>query len=235
MGVAAAYGVIRFVPAIVHQVGEGGRQRVLNSTVVAASLVAGITFAVMIGTFYLAEQYLQKAVGYSALGASAVLVIVALFVGLAAPLAGGLVDTYGERVPTMLGFLLAGIPLAVLALHAISLHGIGTAFLLIPIGFGLGMLFVPVSRAALNSTPPESHGRTSAVLSFMRLAGAGIGAGLAGVALTGGAKADTVHTAVAIAAAVCLVLGIPLAAMLGSRAAAAQGQPVDDAGAGQMA
>jgi DHA2 family methylenomycin A resistance protein-like MFS transporter len=235
MGLAAAYGVVRFVPSIVHRVGEGGRQRVLNSTVVAASLVAGITFAVMIGTFYLAEQYLQKAVGYSALGASAVLIIVALFVGLAAPLAGGLVDQYGERVPTMLGFLLAGIPLAVLALHGISLHGIGTAFLLIPIGFGLGMLFVPVSRAALNSTPPESHGRTSAVLSFMRLAGAGIGAGLAGVALTGGAKADTVHTAVAVAAGVCIVLGIPLAAMLGSRSAASGGRPVDDGGAGQMA
>jgi DHA2 family methylenomycin A resistance protein-like MFS transporter len=219
MGLASAYGVVRFVPSIVHQAGEGGRQRVLNSTVVAASLVAGITFAVMIGTFYLAEQYLQKAVGYSALGASAVLIVVALFVGLAAPLAGGLVDEHGERAPTMLGFLLAGVPLGVLALHGISLHGIGTAFLLIPIGFGLGMLFVPVSRAALNSTPPASHGRTSAVLSFMRLAGAGIGAGLAGVALIGGATADTVHTAVAIAGGVCIVLGIPLAAMLGARAA----------------
>jgi MFS family permease len=219
----------------VHEVGEGGRKSVLNSTVAAAALVAGLTFAVMIGTFYLAEQYLQKAVGYSALGASAVLIVVALFVGLAAPLAGGLVDRHGERAPTMLGFLLAGIPMAILALHSISLHGIGTAFLLIPIGFGLGMLFVPVSRAALNSTPPESHGRTSAILSFMRLIGAGVGAGLAGVALTGGATAETVHTAVAVAAGVCILVGVPLGATLGARAADTRAPQVDDPAAGQMA
>ena len=60
----------------------------LNRIVVAAAVTAGLTFAVMIGTFYLAEQYLQRAVGYSALGASAVLVVVALLVGAAAPLAG---------------------------------------------------------------------------------------------------------------------------------------------------
>jgi MFS transporter, DHA2 family, methylenomycin A resistance protein len=235
LGIIAAYGVVRNVPSIVHQVGEGGRQPVLNRTVAAAAIVAGLTFAVMIGTFYLAEQYLQKAVGYSALGASAVLIVVALFVGLAAPLAGGLVDKHGERTPTMLGFLLAGVPMAVLAIHGISLHGIGTAFLLIPIGLGLGMLFVPVSRAALNSTPPESHGRTSAILSFMRLAGAGVGAGLAGVALTGGATAATVHTALAVAAGVCIVLGVPLGATLGAKARAPRGPQVDDAATGQLA
>ena len=36
-----------------------------------------VTFAVMIGCFYLASQYLQKAAGFSALGASSALVIVA--------------------------------------------------------------------------------------------------------------------------------------------------------------
>ena len=34
----------------------------LNATVAAAAGVAALTFAVMIGTFYLAEQYLQKTV-----------------------------------------------------------------------------------------------------------------------------------------------------------------------------
>ncbi len=76
---------------------RGDAWSILNRTVVSAALVAGLTFAVMIGTFYLAEQYLQEAVGYSALGASAVLVVVALLVGAAAPLAGGLVDSRGER------------------------------------------------------------------------------------------------------------------------------------------
>ncbi len=215
LALGAAWAVVTHVPTVVHEVGEDGRASVLNRTVVAAALVAGITFAVMIGTFYLAEQYLQKAVGYSALGASAVLVVVALFVGAAAPLAGGLVDSRGERLPTVLGFLSAGVGMAILAIPGVSLHGIGTALALIPIGLGLGMLFVPVSRAALNATPDASHGRTSAVLSAARLIGAALGAGLAGAALSGGPKASTVHAALAVAAAACLLLGLPLARQFG--------------------
>jgi MFS family permease len=212
---AAAWGVWRHVPSIVYEVGEGKRVSVLNRTVAAAALVAGLTFAVMIGTFYLAEQYLQKTVGYSALGASAVLVVVALLVGAAAPLAGGLVDARGERLPTILGFLGAGVGMAILAIPGVSLDGIGTAFALIPIGLGLGMLFVPVSRAALNATPDSSHGRTSAVLSVARLGGAAIGAGLAGLAVSAGPSASTLHTALAVGAGACLLLGLPLASQFG--------------------
>jgi MFS transporter, DHA2 family, methylenomycin A resistance protein len=215
LALAAAWAVALLVPRLVHEVGAGGRGRVFNSTVAAAAVVAGLTFAVMIGTFYLAEQYLQKTVHYSALGASAVLVVVALLVGAAAPLAGILADRHGERLPTMLGFLSAGVGMAILAIPGVSLHGIGTAFALIPIGLGLGMLFVPVSRAALNSTPDASHGRVSAILSAARLAGAAIGAGLAGAALAGGPSASTVHVALAVAAASCLLLGLPAARQFG--------------------
>ncbi len=218
LAAGAAWAVATHVPRLVHEVGEAGRQSVLNRTVVAAAMVAGLTFAVMIGTFYLAEQYLQRAVSYSALGASAVLVVVAFFVGAAAPLAGSIVDARGERLPTRLGFLVAGIGLAILANPGVSLHGIGTAFALIPVGLGLGMLFVPVSRAALNATPEASHGRTSALLTAARLVGAALGAGLAGLALSGGATASTVHTALAIAAGACLLVGVPLAGQFGRNA-----------------
>jgi MFS family permease len=218
LALIAALGVVRHVPRLVHEVGVEGRARVLNKTVASATGVAGLTFAVMIGTFYLAEQYLQKTVGYSALGASAVLVVVALLVGAAAPLAGGLVDRRGERLPTMLGFGGAALGMAILAIPGVSLHGIGTAFALIPIGLGLGMLFVPVSRAALNATPAASHGRASALLSEARLLGAAIGAGLAGAAVAGGPSASTVHAALAVAAGACLLLGVPLAAQFGSAA-----------------
>jgi hypothetical protein len=67
----------------------------------------------------------------------------------------------------------------------------------------------------LNATPDASHGRTSAVLSAARLIGAALGAGLAGAALSGGPKASTVHAALAVAAAACLLLGLPLARQFG--------------------
>jgi MFS family permease len=200
----------RLVPAVVKPDAEGG-QPTVNRIVLAATLVAALTFAVMIGAFYIAEQYLQRVAGFSALGASSALVLVALLVGIAAPLAGKLVDRYGEQFPALLGFVGAGLGLAILGF---SLDGLVTILPLIPVGLGLGMLFVPTSRAALNSTPEASHGRTSALLSVGRLLGAAIGAGLAGIALSGTLTADTVHHTLLIGAALCLVVGIPASTCL---------------------
>jgi MFS family permease len=211
--VAVAVGIARNVPDVV-KVNDGGGHPTVNRIVLAATLVAGLTFAVMIGAFYIAEQYLQRVAGFSALGASGALVIVALLVGAAAPLAGKLVDRHGEQLPALLGFVGAGVGLAVLGIPGVSLDGLITILPLIPVGLGLGMLFVPTSRAALNASPLASHGRTSAVLSVGRLLGAAIGAGLAGVALSGTLTASTVHHTLLLGAALCLVIGVPASTCL---------------------
>lgn len=220
LALLAAAGIVRLVPSTVH--GEDTSHPVLNSTVLIASSVAALTFAVMIGCFYLAEQYLQRAAGFSALGASAVLVVVALLVAAAAPIAGRLVDEHGERLPAMAGFLAAAVGLVALGVPGVPLDSGVTLIPLIPVGLGLGMLFVPTSRAALNATPLASHGRTSALLSIGRLLGAAVGAGLAGAALAAGVTSSTVHTTLLIAAAACLVLGLPAASRLSPRRPAAR-------------
>lgn len=213
----AAGAIVRLLPPILHRDQAVHRSPVRNRVVLAAMWVAGLTFAVMIGSFYLAEQYLQLAAGYSALGASIVLIVVAALVGAAAPLAGRLADTRGEQLPAVLGFFAAGAGLMALGIPSISLHSFIAMALLVPVGIGLGMLFVPTSRAALNSTPAAGHGRASALLSVGRLLGAAVGSGLAGIAVSGGAGGATVHPALLVAGAVCLVGGIPAAASLGAR------------------
>jgi DHA2 family methylenomycin A resistance protein-like MFS transporter len=229
MSLGALWGIAALLPASLHSEQRTAGGSVLNEVVVGAAGVATLTFAVMIGTFYLAEQYLQKAVGYSALGASSVLVFVALLVGLAAPLAGRLADRRGERVPALLGFLGAALGLGILGIPGVSLHSAITAVLLIPVGIGLGLLFVPASRSALNATPSSLHGRTSAVLSVGRLLGAAVGAAVAGAALTGGVDASTVRSVLLGACAVCVFIGLPMSMLL---AAPMSG---DDPGAGATA
>jgi MFS family permease len=216
LSVVAAVGIARLVPSVLHPSSsssslssEADVRPVINRIVLAATLIAALTFGVMIGAFYIAEQYLQRVAGFSALGAAAALVLVALLVGAAAPVAGKLVDTRGEVVVTVLGFFGTGIGLAVLGIGGVPLDDLVTVLPLIPVGLGLGMLFVPVSRAALNATPQASHGRTSALLSVGRLLGAAVGSALAGVALSGALTADTVHHALLVGAAVCLLIGIP--------------------------
>ena len=218
--IAAAVAIARLVPGVVHSGEAAGGHAAMNRIVGAATIIAGLTFAVMIGAFYIAEQYLQRVAHFSALGASSALVIVALLVGAAAPLAGKLVDSRGEQLPTLLGFTGAGVGLAVLGIPGVTLSGVITILPLIPVGLGLGMLFVPVSRAALNASPDASHGRTSALLSVGRLGGAAIGSGLAGLALSGTLTASTVHHALLIGAGVCLIIGVPVTTLLRSGARA---------------
>jgi predicted MFS family arabinose efflux permease len=227
LALIAAAAIARHVPPALHGGGTADKPPALNRVVMAATLVAGLTFAVMIGCFYLASQYLQRAAGYSALGASAALVIVALLVGAAAPLTGRLVDEHGKRLPAMLGFVVAAGGLALLAIPGMPLDNLVTILPLVPVVLGLGMLFVPTSRAALNATPLASHGRTSAILSVGRLLGAGIGAGLGGVVLSSGTDASTVHGAMLIGCILCLVVGLPASTRVG--APGGQPGPASDA------
>ena len=222
LAVLVAIGIARLVPRLVPKE-TGDTHPGVNRIVLAATLIAGLTFAVMIGAFYIAEQYLQRVAGFSALGASGALVLVALLVGCAAPLAGVLADRYGEKLPAVLGFAGAGLGLVILGIPGVSLDSAVTVLPLIPVGLGLGMLFVPTSRAALNATPPAALGRTSAVLSVGRLVGAAVGAGLAGIALSGTLTAMTVHHALLFGAGLCLLVGIPACGLLGGRALAEAG------------
>jgi MFS family permease len=220
---AAGLAIARHMPVIVHA--DKRDHPALNRMVLAATLVAGLTFAVMIGAFYIAEQYLQRVAGFSALGASGALVLVALLVGGAAPMAGRLVDRHGEQLPALLGFGASALGLTVLGIPGMTLDGVVTILPLIPIGLGLGMLFVPTSRAALNASPLASHGRTSALLSAGRLLGATVGAGLAGTALSGTLTASTVHRTLLLGAMLCIFGGLPAASRLTARVARRAGQP----------
>jgi MFS family permease len=220
--IAAGVAIARLMPAIV--LDDEGDNPAFNRIVRAATLVAALTFAVMIGASYITEQYLQRVAGFSALGASGALVLVALLVGAAAPVAGRLVDRHGEQLPALLGFGASALGLTVLGIPGVTLDGFVTIVPLIPVGLGLGMLFVPTSRAALNASPPGSHGRTSALLSVGRLLGATIGAGLAGIALSGTPTASTVHRTLLLGAMLCVVVGLPAATRLTARAAQSAGQ-----------
>ena len=210
----AAWAIVAHVPPTVGDHEVNAAQSVRNRVVLAAAFIAAVTFAVMIGSFYIAEQYLQRAGGYSALEASCVLALVALLVGATAPIAGRLVDRRGERAPATAGFLATGAGLLALGLPGMSLHSPVTIAFLVPVGLGLGLLFVPVSRAALNATPSFAHGRTSAVLSGGRLLGAAAGAGLGGLALSAGARASSVHDALLVGCVICITIGVPACSLL---------------------
>ena len=224
---AAAVALWRLVPGEVHVDASPDTAGLRQRVVAAAALVAALTFAVMIGAFYIGQQYLQIASGYSALGAAAALTVIALLVTVGAPFAGRLVDARGEGLTTAIGFGLAALGLGLLAIPGIPLDGLGALPFLVPFGLGLGMLFVPASRAALNAVPQAKHGRVSSLLSTARLVGAGVGAVLGGTALSGGVTEDHMRLALAGGAALCVFIGLPAAAELSGRTRSVSGSKLE--------
>ena len=209
LAIAAAWGTARHVRLVTKREPVERSTWVVNQGVLAAGFVAGLTFAVMIGSFYIAEQYLQRVVGYSALGASSVLVLVAVAVRVAAPLAGRLVDERGEQQPAILGFLAAGGGLLVLGIPGVSLHSAATIAPLIP-----GRAWTRhVVRTNLARSTERGSVRLSRPhlrdLSVGRLLGAAVGAGLAGLALSAGPTATMVHVTLLVACSICILVGIP--------------------------
>ncbi|MFI0739266.1 MFS transporter [Streptomyces sp. NPDC021100] len=171
----------------------GGRPSM--GAVRGASAVAALTFAVMIGSFYLVEQYLQHAAGYGVLRAALAPMVVAVCIGAAGPVAGRLTDRYGERLPAAAGFLACAAACAAYAVPGTAPHGLWLLPGGVLLGAGLGLLFPSTSRAALNSVPRGLHGRASSHLSFGRLTGAACGTALAGLAFHDGVTTGHLRTA----------------------------------------
>jgi DHA2 family methylenomycin A resistance protein-like MFS transporter len=201
---AAALGWVR--------IGTSGPSRAADGpmrTARAASAAAALTFAMMIGTFFAIEQYLQQAAGYGALTAAAAPMVLALFIGAASPVAGRTTDRHGERGPALCGFLAAAVVFGAYAL--LPPHGP----LMLPggvvLGFALGLLFPATSRAALNSVPDTLHGRVSAQLSAGRLLGAAAGVALAGLSFRQHVTADRLHW-ILLGGAVLALAGVAVVA-----------------------
>jgi DHA2 family methylenomycin A resistance protein-like MFS transporter len=181
-----------------------------NRTVLCAVGAAGLSFVVLIGTFLMAQLQLQHH-GYSPIAAAVPPMIMALAIAVVAPPAGRWADRYGSRPVMVAAFGVLAAGLGLLALPGWPLHGAAAVPPLVLAGAGLGLLFAPTSRAALNAVPPTAHGRTSALLNAARLVGATIGAAAAGAAYAGGVTTAHTHRGLAVALGLCLAVGIPLA------------------------
>ncbi|MFF7633737.1 MFS transporter [Kitasatospora sp. NPDC008050] len=156
------------------------KDRVLTGAVVSGFM---ISFGVF-GTSFFLPLLMQGIMGWTPSSAGlAGLPMTAMLIA-AAPLSGRMTASKGPRIPIVLGLALCAVALGGLSLYDSHAHYVSYLWVLIVLGFGLGMSFTPVSIAVMMRVPPNKAGMASATVNMLRELGGVVGVAVLGAILT---------------------------------------------------
>jgi EmrB/QacA subfamily drug resistance transporter len=142
-----------------------------------------LAYAVLFGSLFLVPFYLERVLGRSAQQTGLLLAPVPVALGLLAPVAGGIADRIGPRVPTLVGMLLSAAALGVLAATSTRVLPLSLGAMAC-LGIGLG-LFMPANNSGVMASVPRNRlGVAGGVLNMTRSLGTSIGVAASGAVLT---------------------------------------------------
>lgn len=151
-----------------------------SSTFSASTVVIALVASGMYASFFMVSLFLQQVQGYDAAGAGVRFLPAMVTVMVASPLAGLLAGRVGSRVPVVLGCVLMGASLLMLArVGADAAYG-GWWPWLVSFGAGIGLVIPPVNSALMGSVPPERSGLASATGESGQQVGALVGIAVLG-------------------------------------------------------
>jgi EmrB/QacA subfamily drug resistance transporter len=198
---------------------------------------AGIfmTFAALFSAVFFVAQFLQSALGYGPLGAGLRLLPWTATLFFVAPVAGALVDRFGERPFLVGGLLLQAVGLGWVAVAAspdVSYLSLVPA--LVIAGAGVSMALPSAQNAAVNAVPAAAIGKAAATNSTLRQLGGVFGTAIAVAVFTGAGGYDSPASfSDGFAAAMLVAAGLSLVGALagllvGGRAISMQREPLPE-------
>ncbi|MCL1934215.1 MAG: DHA2 family efflux MFS transporter permease subunit [Candidatus Azobacteroides sp.] len=129
----------------------------------------------MFGSTFLLPLYLQNSMDYTALQSGAVFLPVGIIQGFIAPLVGITSDKANPKIPIIMGISLLSLSfLANTHFSFMSEHHYIMVSLYLR-GFGMGMIFTPLSSLALLTLPPAKMAQASSLINTMRQIGGSFG------------------------------------------------------------
>jgi EmrB/QacA subfamily drug resistance transporter len=129
-----------------------------------ANLMTFLLYAGFGGALFLLPIFLIQVHGYSATAATSALVPFAVVTFVMGRWAGGLVTRYGEKLPLMIGPTFAAAAFILFALPGVGGSYWATYFpAVVVLGFGMSLVFAPLSIAILNAVEEEHSGLGSGV------------------------------------------------------------------------
>jgi MFS transporter, DHA2 family, multidrug resistance protein len=149
-----------------------------------ANLVLFIFGMGMFGSTFLLPLYLQNALDYTAFQAGSLFLPVGLIMAFMAPIAGQLSDKVNPKIPAIIGIFLLASSLFVnrtLSLFSETSSIMNSLYLR---GFGMALIFTPLSALALSDIPREKMAQASGLFNVLRQIGGSFGVALMGTLLT---------------------------------------------------
>jgi DHA2 family multidrug resistance protein len=147
----------------------------------AMMLVFGIG---MFGSTFLLPVYLQNSLGYTALQAGAVFLPVGIIQGATSPLSGFFGDRTNPKIPMFIGLVVMSASFFLNSrLSYLTEHN----FIMLSLymrGFGMGLMFTPLSSIALLEIPREKMAQASGLFNIVRQLGGSFGVALLATLLT---------------------------------------------------
>jgi EmrB/QacA subfamily drug resistance transporter len=145
-----------------------------------------VMFLVMFGFFYLAMQFMQLVMGYSAIGTAFALSPLAVPILILSPLSAWYLPRMGLRLVVFAGMALLSVGLLCLRTVHLDTSYWDLAWRLLVVSAGIGLFTAPTTSAIMTATPDDKQGVASAVNDTAREIGAALGIALTGSLLASG-------------------------------------------------
>ena len=187
--------------------------RLFASRPFAACVAASLLFyAAMYGVLFLLPQFLQVTLGFGPLGAGLRLLPWTSTLFLTAPIAGAVVQKFGERPLVVTGLLMQAAGLGWIAMAAAP--GVAYAALVVPLvlaGAGVSMAMPAAQNAILGSVAATEMGKASGVFNMGRFLGGMFGIALLVTVFSASGATDTpAHFSAGFAAAIMVAAALSL-------------------------
>lgn len=168
--------------------------RVLQYPMFTLNTVLGmVVFISMVGGQLVLPLYMQNMSDFSAMESGLVLLPGAVVMGLMSPITGRIFDKFGAKTLAIIGFTLLTVSTLMLSTLAVDTSFAYLAIVNSVRMFGVSMVMMPVTTAALNQLPPRMIPHGTALNNTMRQVAGSIGTAVLVTIMSGAALDPAVH------------------------------------------
>jgi len=155
-----------------------------NPAFTAGNIIGFFTFFCLFGSIVLLPIYLQTLMGYTAFLAGLVLGPGGLMSMIAMPIAGRLVTKMNPRVLLGSGVAMTAFSIFMMAKFSLFADFDAIVWPRIVMGFGMGLLIVPLMTLTMSWVKKEDMGNASSIFNFTRMLGGSFGVAFASTVLS---------------------------------------------------